>query len=122
MPATSDPDGADRPRPLRSTNRLISFAYKRARRVVVLVIGVTVVLVGLALLLLPGPGVLVILVGLGLLATEFVWAKALLRRARRQAQSMGRAANRLLRPSERREAVKRSKRTDTAKDSDAQSE
>lgn len=38
-------------------------------------IGVTVVLAGIALLALPGPGMLVVIVGLIVLATEFVWAQ-----------------------------------------------
>ena len=44
--------------------------------------GGTVVLVGVALLVLPGPGLLVIALGLALLATEFEWAKGLLKKAR----------------------------------------
>ncbi|HSQ23021.1 MAG TPA: HAD-IC family P-type ATPase [Pyrinomonadaceae bacterium] len=52
------------------------------RRALVGVIGFTVVLIGLALLVLPGPGLVVIALGLAILATEFVWAQALLRKAR----------------------------------------
>jgi uncharacterized protein (TIGR02611 family) len=46
-------------------------------------IGVSVILVGIVLLPLPGPGWLIIFAGLGLLAVEFVWARRLLRFARR---------------------------------------
>ena len=52
------------------------------RRVIVAVIGGTVLLLGLALLVLPGPAVLVIPLGLAILATEFVWARRWLRKAR----------------------------------------
>jgi P-type Ca2+ transporter type 2C len=52
------------------------------RRVLVGVIGITVVLIGVALLVLPGPGLLVIAAGLAILATEFVCARALLKKAR----------------------------------------
>jgi len=45
-------------------------------------IGGTVLLTGVALLVLPGPGVLVILAGLAILATEFLWAKHALRNAK----------------------------------------
>ena len=45
-------------------------------------IGGTVLLVGVALLVLPGPGLLVIAGGLAILATEFFWAKRALRRAK----------------------------------------
>jgi uncharacterized protein (TIGR02611 family) len=48
------------------------------------VIGVSVILVGIVLLPLPGPGWVIIFAGLGLLAIEFAWARRLLRYARRQ--------------------------------------
>lgn len=51
------------------------FLLRQARRVVVAVTGITVVLVGVALLVLPGPGVLTILVGLGMLSVEFAFAR-----------------------------------------------
>jgi hypothetical protein len=48
----------------------------------VALIGGTVLLLGLAMLILPGPGVLVMAAGVAILATEFLWA----RRAWRKAQ------------------------------------
>ena len=42
-------------------------------------IGGTVVLIGVAMLVLPGPGVLVIAGGLAILATEFIWARRAMR-------------------------------------------
>jgi uncharacterized protein (TIGR02611 family) len=36
--------------------------------------GIGLILVGLALLVLPGPGILTIAAGLAVLATEFTWA------------------------------------------------
>ncbi|MGH9166791.1 MAG: PGPGW domain-containing protein [Acidimicrobiia bacterium] len=59
---------------------------KGARRLVVAVLGGTIVLVGLALLVLPGPGLLFIAAGLALLGTEFVWARSLMSKIRRQSQ------------------------------------
>ena len=44
------------------------------------VIGITVVVFGLALIVLPGPAVLVVPLGLAILATEFAWARRLIRR------------------------------------------
>lgn len=41
--------------------------------------GGTVVLIGVAMLVLPGPGVLVIAGGLAILATEFIWARRAVR-------------------------------------------
>ena len=64
---------------------LIIHTLKQARRLVVIVIGFTVLLIGLALLVLPGPAFVIIPVGLAILATEFAWARRLLRRVKRQA-------------------------------------
>ena len=66
------------PRPTSLTGGLL----RRARRLVVAVIGGTVVLVGIAMIVLPGPAFIVIPTGLAILATEFVWARRLLRRVR----------------------------------------
>jgi hypothetical protein len=44
------------------------------------VIGITVVLLGVALLVLPGPAFIVIPIGLAILATEFAWARRAVRR------------------------------------------
>lgn len=55
-----------------------------AWRIGVTVVGVGTIVVGIVLLPLPGPGWLIIFAGLGLLATEYVWARRLLRFARGQ--------------------------------------
>ncbi len=49
-----------------------------ARKIAVAVIGGTVVVFGVALIVLPGPACLVIPLGLAILATEFAWARRLL--------------------------------------------
>ncbi len=67
------------------THSLIIQTLKQAKRLVVIVIGFTVLLIGLALLVLPGPAFVVIPVGLAILATEFAWARRLLRRVKREA-------------------------------------
>ncbi len=61
-------------------NRLGLANRPRLRKTIVAVIGTTVVLFGLALIILPGPAVLVVPIGLALLATEFAWARALIKR------------------------------------------
>ncbi|HSB33997.1 MAG TPA: PGPGW domain-containing protein [Nitrospirota bacterium] len=61
---------------------LLTRSLRQARRVVVAVIGSTVLLAGAAMIILPGPAVVVVPVGLAILATEFVWARRLLRKAR----------------------------------------
>lgn len=52
----------------------------RVRKLIVGVIGSTVVLFGLALIVLPGPAVVVVPLGLAILATEFAWARRLIKR------------------------------------------
>ena len=58
--------------------------YKVAliRKVFVAIAGFTVLLIGVAMIVLPGPAIVMIPLGLAILATEFVWAQALLRKAR----------------------------------------
>lgn len=57
------------------------------RRVIVAAVGGTVLLIGLAMIVLPGPAMVVIPAGLAILATEFVWARKWLRRAKELAVS-----------------------------------
>ena len=61
---------------------------KVVRRVIVSVAGATVVLIGIALLVLPGPAFVVIPVGLAILATEYAWARRWLRKVRRIASDV----------------------------------
>jgi len=56
------------------------------KRSVVTTVGVCLVLGGIALMPLPGPGILVVVAGLAVLATEYVWARRLLRRAKSEAE------------------------------------
>ncbi|MSR57073.1 MAG: hypothetical protein EXS05_05310 [Planctomycetaceae bacterium] len=48
---------------------------KLMRRVIVFILGISVLLVGLLMVIGPGPAIVVIPLGLAILATEFVWAK-----------------------------------------------
>ena len=50
--------------------------------VIIAVIGFTVLLIGIALLVLPGPAIIVIPVGLTILASEFVWARSILKKVK----------------------------------------
>ena len=61
---------------------------KVVRRVIVSVVGVTVLLIGTALLVLPGPAFIVIPIGLAILATEYAWARRWLRKVRRLASDV----------------------------------
>ena len=53
--------------------------FKQVKRLVIGLIGFTVLVIGVAMIVLPGPAFIVIPIGLGILATEFIWAKSLLR-------------------------------------------
>ena len=55
---------------------------KYLRKLIVAIIGGTVLLIGVALIVLPGPAFIVIPVGLAILATEFAWARSALARAK----------------------------------------
>ena len=63
-------------------------AFRVARKVVVAVIGVSVLALGVALLVLPAPGSLAIALGLAILATEFLWARKLLGQGRKHVRRL----------------------------------
>jgi TerC family integral membrane protein len=63
-------------------DQLVHSGLRTARRVVVGVIGTTVLTIGIAMIVLPGPAVAVIPLGLAILASEFVWARRWLARIR----------------------------------------
>ncbi|HEX2866813.1 MAG TPA: PGPGW domain-containing protein [Ignavibacteriales bacterium] len=52
--------------------------FRKIKKIIVAVVGFTVLLIGIALLVLPGPAFIVIPAGIAILATEFVWARRLL--------------------------------------------
>lgn len=62
------------------------------KRFAVTIVGLALLAVGVALMVLPGPGILLLVAGLAVLATEYVWARTLLVRAKRKAQEVQEAA------------------------------
>jgi tellurite resistance protein TerC len=62
--------------------RAVHLTYRTARRIAVLAVGSTVVLLGTVMLVTPGPGLIVIPVGLAILSVEFAWARLWLRKMR----------------------------------------
>jgi len=56
--------------------------YRWARRIAVALVGCTVLAIGVALIVLPGPALVVIPLGLAILSVEFAWARRWLRRVR----------------------------------------
>lgn len=60
--------------------RPITFVW--ARRIAISIVGGTVLLIGVALLVLPGPGLVVIPLGLAILGLEYAWARVWLRKVK----------------------------------------
>jgi Putative transmembrane protein (PGPGW) len=52
----------------------------RLRRFLIGAIGISVVLIGLIMIVLPGPAIVVVPLGFAILATEFAWARRVWRR------------------------------------------
>ena len=65
-----------------------TITYPWARRIAVAVIGGTIMLVGIAMVVLPGPAIIVIPLGLGVLGLEFAWARHWLRKLRATANDV----------------------------------
>jgi len=60
---------------LNDLEELLAMSYRHARRVVVLLVGFTLLLIGLAMIVLPGPAILVVPLSLAVLGIEFAWAR-----------------------------------------------
>ena len=65
---------------------------RQAKRIIKIVVGFTLLIVGVLLLVLPGPGWLTIFFGLALLAAEFAWARRLLDRLKDTADHVKKTA------------------------------
>ena len=59
---------------------MLQVGYKFVRRLVIFAVGISVLFVGIAMIVLPGPAIIVVPLGLAILATEFVWAKIMLKK------------------------------------------
>jgi uncharacterized protein (TIGR02611 family) len=59
---------------------MVIWTLRKAKTLIVTIVGFSVLGIGIAMVALPGPAIVVIPVGLGILATEFVWARSLLMR------------------------------------------
>ena len=55
-----------------------------AKKIIKIVFGFTLLVLGIAMLILPGPGLLVIFFGLIILAAEYIWAKTLLKKVKQR--------------------------------------
>ncbi len=59
-------------------------SFQQAKRIVKVIIGFTMLALGIVMIATPGPGWLTIMLALGILAAEFVWARRLLDRMKEQ--------------------------------------
>lgn len=66
----------------------LKITYRWARRIAIALVGGTVLLVGCAMVVLPGPAVVVIPAGLAILGLEFAWARVWLAKVRRGGDRM----------------------------------
>ena len=62
--------------------KAINVTYTTARRIVVTIVGASVLLLGVVMIVTPGPALVIIPLGLAILAIEFVWARRWLRKLR----------------------------------------
>lgn len=66
---------------------MINNVLRHTKKLIVLVIGGSVLLFGIILVFIPGPAIIVIPLGLAILATEFVWARVLLKHVKEKAKN-----------------------------------
>lgn len=60
----------------------IDITYRFARRIVIGIVGATVLLAGVIMIVTPGPAFVVIPIGLAILGLEFAWARRWLQKVR----------------------------------------
>ncbi len=78
--------------------KAVHLTYKMARRIVIAVVGFTVLGLGFVMLFAPGPALIVIPVGLAILGVEFTWARLWLAKVRQKISEQ--AANSLAKKAE----------------------
>jgi tellurite resistance protein TerC len=71
-----------------SHDSALTITYRLARRIIIAIVGTTVLLIGIAMIVLPGPAFVVIPVGLGILGLEFAWARRWLNRVREKGETL----------------------------------
>jgi uncharacterized protein (TIGR02611 family) len=68
-----------------TVNGVLRYTWK----LIILVVGATIMLLGIVLIFTPGPAFIVIPIGLAILATEFAWARHLLRQVKGKVRQAG---------------------------------
>lgn len=64
--------------------KVVRFTYKAARRIAIAVIGSSVLVIGIVMIVTPGPALIIIPIGLAILSIEFAWARLWLKRVRQR--------------------------------------
>ena len=78
---------------LRGQHRPWPKAMLTVKRLLKILLGFTLLAIGAAMIVLPGPGWLTIGLGLVVLGAEFIWARHLLNRLKEQAIKLGRSVS-----------------------------
>jgi tellurite resistance protein TerC len=65
---------------------MLNVAYRLAKRIAISVLGFTVLAVGIAMIVLPGPAIVVIPIGLGILGLEYAWARRWLQKVKEKGE------------------------------------
>lgn len=66
----------------------VDAVVRLARKILITIVGTTVLIVGVIMIVAPGPAFVVIPLGLGILGTEFLWARRMLQQFKQQACSV----------------------------------
>jgi tellurite resistance protein TerC len=67
---------------------LATVTLRQARRIVILVVGSTLLLLGLIMVVAPGPGLITLFVSLTILGVEFAWARVWLAKTKERVEEM----------------------------------
>lgn len=62
---------------------------RQIRRIIVAVVGFTLLFIGVAMIVLPGPAIIVIPLALAILGTEFLWARRLIEKVKGRMKRKG---------------------------------
>jgi len=68
--------------------RMLIKTLQQARRFLKILVGFTLLILGVVMIVTPGPGWLTIFLALGVLAAEFVWARRLLNHLKEQTERL----------------------------------
>lgn len=71
--------------PVENFKAVVRFILRNSKRVAVSIVGFVLLAAGLVMLIAPGPGFLLIILGLGVLGTEYAWARRALSKAKGKA-------------------------------------